>query len=329
MCIRDSDSVAAMLTPGEFVVTKDAVQKVGVDTLKGLNASVGATNKPSLSSLEVGFSGGDMSAFEKKQTSYQGMDLGFTSTSKKTVDGKVVEDITKKEYLTPTETKQKLTEMGIPYKELLNGTVIPDAAKMGAEKMPEFYETARSAIMQQFPENLDFVPAPVREKLKKEYEKIQEKALKELDKFMTQMAGGGDFTDTAQIEAEMNRYIPGTIENIGLQITESANKNKPKKKGLFQTQKFNEGGLVQPVIESKNESGEMKLLKNLSQSVNSNRQALIVKEGQEQVMNPPNQNPNPVAPANTPQTAPAQLQDTEAPIPFTTLLRQSLSLIHI
>ena len=42
------DSVPAMLTPGEFVVTKDAVKKVGVDTLKGLNASVGATNKPKL-----------------------------------------------------------------------------------------------------------------------------------------------------------------------------------------------------------------------------------------------------------------------------------------
>ena len=42
------DSVPAMLTPGEFVVTKDAVEKVGVDTLEGLNASVGATNKPTL-----------------------------------------------------------------------------------------------------------------------------------------------------------------------------------------------------------------------------------------------------------------------------------------
>ena len=40
------DTVPAMLTPGEFVVSKDAVKKVGVDTLKGLNASVGATNKP-------------------------------------------------------------------------------------------------------------------------------------------------------------------------------------------------------------------------------------------------------------------------------------------
>ena len=40
-------------------------------------------------------------------------------------------------------------------------------------------------------------------------------------------------------------------------------------------------------------------------------------------MNPPNQNPNPVALADAPQTAPAELQDTEAPIPFATLLRQS------
>ena len=43
---NNEDSVPAMLTPGEFVVTKDAVDKIGVDTLKGLNASVGATNKP-------------------------------------------------------------------------------------------------------------------------------------------------------------------------------------------------------------------------------------------------------------------------------------------
>jgi muramidase (phage lysozyme) len=44
---NDVDSVPAVLTPGEFVVTKDAVEKVGVDTLEGLNASVGATNKAS------------------------------------------------------------------------------------------------------------------------------------------------------------------------------------------------------------------------------------------------------------------------------------------
>ena len=40
-------------------------------------------------------------------------------------------------------------------------------------------------------------------------------------------------------------------------------------------------------------------------------------------MNPPNQNPNPLAPADTPQTSPAEIKDTDAPIPFAMLLRQN------
>ena len=43
MCIRDR-----MLTDGEFVLSKDAVQKYGVDALLALNAAAGATNKPSV-----------------------------------------------------------------------------------------------------------------------------------------------------------------------------------------------------------------------------------------------------------------------------------------
>ena len=90
---------------------------------------------------------------------------------------------------------------------------------------------------------------------------------------------------------------------------------------------YNQGGLVgssiTPIIESKNESGEMELINNLSQSVDTNRQTLMVMEEQNQEFNAPNQNPNPVALADTPQTAPTELQDTEAPIPFASLLRQS------
>ena len=291
------DSVPAMLTPGEFVVTKDAVQKVGVDTLKGLNASVGDTSKPELSSLEIGFGGGDMSLFEKKQTSVGGLDSSFM------IDGE-------KQYLTPSQIKKQLTKMNVPYKELLNGMVIPDAAKMTADKMPEYYQKMKTVISETVPD-----------------EKMREKMVSELDKFMTNLAGGGDFRDTSQIEAEMNRYIPGTIENLGLQIGDEA-KSKYNKSNRNQgfgnvTQNFNQGGLVQPVIESKNESGEMELIKNLSQSVDTNRQTLMVMEEQNQATNVPDQNPNPVALADTPQTAPAELQDTEAPIPFASLLRQS------
>ena len=291
------DSVPAMLTPGEFVVTKDAVQKVGADTLKGLNASVGATNKPSLSSFEIGGVSDDYNPFEKKQMSVNGMDSAFM------IDGE-------KQYLTPSQIKKQLTKMNVPYKELLNGMVIPDAAKMTANKMPEYYQKMKTVISETVPD-----------------EKMREKMVGELDKFMTKLAGGGDFRDTSQIEAEMNRYIPGTIENLGLQITESANKSKPKKKGLFslgsQTQNFNQGGLVQPVIESKNESGEMELIQNLSQSVDSNRQTIQLIGEQSPAMNLPNAQPSPVALADTPQTAPAEIKDTEAPIPFAMLLRQN------
>ena len=38
---NDEDSVPALLTPGEFVIKKDAVEKVGVETLEGINASFG------------------------------------------------------------------------------------------------------------------------------------------------------------------------------------------------------------------------------------------------------------------------------------------------
>ena len=291
------DSVPAMLTPGEFVVTKDAVQKVGVDTLKGLNASVGDTSKPELSSLEIGGVGEDYNPFEKKQISVGGMDSAFT------IDGE-------KQYLTPSQIKKQLTKMNVPYKELLNGMVIPDAAKMAADRMPEYYDNTRKIISETVPD-----------------EKMREKMLNELDKFMTELAGGGDFKDTSQIEAEMNRYIPGTIENLGLEITESANKYKPKKKGFFslgsQTQNYNEGGLVQPVIESKNESGEMELIQNLSQTVEGNSQNINVIQAQTQAMSPPNKSPQTTVPAEPSNTTLTGLQDTDAPIPFAALLRQN------
>ena len=42
----NTDTVPAMLTPGEFVMSKGAVQQYGVQTLEGMNAAAGGTNKP-------------------------------------------------------------------------------------------------------------------------------------------------------------------------------------------------------------------------------------------------------------------------------------------
>jgi len=42
----NTDTVPAMLTPGEFVLTKDAVNQYGADALYGMNAAAGGTGKP-------------------------------------------------------------------------------------------------------------------------------------------------------------------------------------------------------------------------------------------------------------------------------------------
>jgi len=50
------DTVPAMLTPGEFVMSKGAVDQIGVDNLMDMNKDGGGTNKPTL----MKFAGGGM-----------------------------------------------------------------------------------------------------------------------------------------------------------------------------------------------------------------------------------------------------------------------------
>jgi hypothetical protein len=44
----NKDTVPAMLTPGEFVMSRDAVDQWGVSTLEGMNAAAGGTNRPTI-----------------------------------------------------------------------------------------------------------------------------------------------------------------------------------------------------------------------------------------------------------------------------------------
>ena len=58
----NKDTVPAMLTPGEFVMSRGAVQAYGADTLSSMNAMGGGTNMPSLSfnagGIVPGYNGG-------------------------------------------------------------------------------------------------------------------------------------------------------------------------------------------------------------------------------------------------------------------------------
>ena len=70
----NQDTVPAMLTPGEFVMTKGAVEQYGVKTLEGMNAAAGGTNKPEESG---GFpfkakGGGFVTPQQSKVPSYSG-----------------------------------------------------------------------------------------------------------------------------------------------------------------------------------------------------------------------------------------------------------------
>ena len=54
------DKVPARLTAGEFVMSKGAVQKYGVNTLKSMNAAGGGTNIPTLMGGKPGYEGGGL-----------------------------------------------------------------------------------------------------------------------------------------------------------------------------------------------------------------------------------------------------------------------------
>ena len=76
----DSDTVPAMLTPGEFVISKDAVNKVGVDTLKNINAAAGSTSEPT-PYFEASIGREDASDFKSNVITESFFDTGKGRTS--------------------------------------------------------------------------------------------------------------------------------------------------------------------------------------------------------------------------------------------------------
>ena len=67
----NTDTVPAMLTPGEFVLTKEAVNQVGADTLYGLNAAAGGVGKSN--DVPRGPSGKPIKKTMKKKSTVQTM----------------------------------------------------------------------------------------------------------------------------------------------------------------------------------------------------------------------------------------------------------------
>ena len=185
----NTDTVPAMLTPGEFVMSKGAVQKYGVDTLEGLNAAAGGTNKPTLMG---GYSGGGMSSKQQimRQTEETGT-FGEAGSSISTFQA------------TPEQRKASYAEMGIPSMELWDGSVVPDIGKMGAEKIPAALAQTRQNMVETgaSPENIA-----------------------KLDELID-----SPDVQPAALQNSLNRIVPGSTEQVlgdmGDSITASARMN--------------------------------------------------------------------------------------------------------
>jgi len=85
---RGTDTVPAMLTPGEFVMSRGAVDKFGSDFMESINAAGGGTNKPKIVSGTTYAQGGGSVIASDAKTSYYDPSLGgINASGYKTADG--------------------------------------------------------------------------------------------------------------------------------------------------------------------------------------------------------------------------------------------------
>ncbi len=367
------DSVPAMLTPGEFVVTKDAVEKVGVDTLKGLNASVGATNKASnlgsFSIQRLDPSNLSKDALVKKSSFANNIkdveisnesgsdyfrsttDMSTGGLSSKTVQRRnfteVSEDGTVTVFSQDEVHTEQTSSIGVPdlieHQDQLLGEI---------HKLKGFESVTIDQVINEttgIPQE-KLLPILLKSDAQKATDEKQDRAMEE-DRKARGIKPGQGFSMSA--DDEVAKSLQGTMGyRIGQinpdQLVSSKETFTDKTKVVSKTgvepktdssfadlsasinasvKGYNQGGLVgssiTPIIESKNESGEMELIQNLSQSVESNNQNINVIQAQNTAMNPPNNNPQTTVPAEPSNTTLTGLQDTEAPIPFAMLLRQN------
>ena len=120
----NTDTVPAMLTPGEFVMSKGAVQKYGANTLAGMNAAAGGTNRPTLMG---GYNEGGFANMTNTMTTSGSGGYGVS-------------------YVSPQEAKEKLAAQGMPSMELMDGTVVPNFGKMGVDSFNQGIEMVREGM---------------------------------------------------------------------------------------------------------------------------------------------------------------------------------------
>ena len=353
------DSVPAMLTPGEFVVTKDAVQKVGVDTLKGLNASVGATNEPTLmegttdsylGSASIEFAGFDKGPVEK---SMRMTDEGLEKTyfddttdiyelsndneyfyNKDEMIGSGMSSETIERYNideTQDDGSRDTLTGEVKIKSMVVDIGVPDLITHRNQLMSEInkLEGFEKVTFDQFmkkehgiPQEL-LLPILYRSDASKATRKKKDRANK-LDREQG-IQPKSAYMNPVVFGYRINQINPTQYVSSKDQMTQrdvSTYKYDSTKDPTL-AKGFNQGGLVTPINENISPSNktELELIDSISQSVTNNSQSINIINQQNAVMDKPNNQPAPLAPQTPPNVSEAEVKDTTSPIPFVNLLR--------
>ena len=242
------DKVPAMLTEGEFVLSKGAVQAYGVDTLAAMNAAAGGTNKPTVKDGKLAYSGGgpvgtgdereDLKILANMQQTQMKQFFGITNTK-----AGLIGDF---ESGFKEQTQEELNE--INNKKLPLGlTMTPDGQNIDLGK----FAGDKARMIGEMASDPKFADA-----------------LKERGKeFGFSDMTGAQFKEISNkqgdaLQMEINQFIPGTDAYEMAEISSQIDTSNPNKKSSFgntvqNVQNFATGGLV------KNFAGD-NLVKNFS-----------------------------------------------------------------
>jgi len=185
----NKDTVPAMLTPGEFVMSRDAVDQWGVSTLEGMNAAAGGTNRPTirggynegglvnriqpedlihvnnerkLQGLppldKLTYAAGVVPSVAKgpgpKTSEYTDTHTDYetmTRTITKTINGKTTRESFK---LSNEESSELLKEQGLPSMTLADGSIVVDSASFNYDKGIEALQSWRVQMAEENPKAL-------------------------------------------------------------------------------------------------------------------------------------------------------------------------------
>jgi hypothetical protein len=229
------DKVPAMLTEGEFVLSKGAVQAYGVDTLAAMNAAAGGTNKPTVKDGKLAYSGGgpvgtgdereDIKILANMQQTQMKQFFGITNTK-----AGLIGDF---ESGFKEQTQEELNEENNA-KLPLGLTMTPDGQNIDLGK----FAGDKARMIGEMASDPKFADA-----------------LKERGKeFGFSDMTGAQFKEISNkqgdaLQMEINQFIPGTDAYEMAEISSQIDTSNPNKKSSFgntvqNVQNFATGGLV-------------------------------------------------------------------------------------